>query len=319
MSSPITSSSTPSSAAEQGGYIEDAGFHDSPCGYDLSSAHIGEAQRCQGRYIDTAGCDFSPAYVEKARKSHGPCIDDHVGFDFSPAHIEEARRVWAQINKEHIAEKTLPRECSVLSDVDIRREIAKGRIVLHDPENDCRGNIQNCSVDITLGPWFYRNTKRMAYFDPSSAAHVHEYWGEAQKADIVVFPNDGRQSEKAGILLAPGETILAHTREFIGGVSGITTMVKARSSMGRSNITICRDAGWGDVGYYNRWCLEISNSSTCPVFLTVGQRIGQVVFFYMSSPGARYAGKYQIEAEEVNELVKAWHPSALLPKLYLDK
>lgn len=50
------------------------------------------------------------------------------------------------------------------------------------------------------------------------------------------------------IWVAPGETILGHTEEFIGGRHNVTTMMKARSSMGRNFIEVCKCAGWGDVG-----------------------------------------------------------------------
>lgn len=40
------------------------------------------------------------------------------------------------------------------------------------------------------------------------------------------------------IWLAAGETILAHTREYIGGRGNVTTMMKARSSLGRNFIEV---------------------------------------------------------------------------------
>ena len=46
------------------------------------------------------------------------------------------------------------------------------------------------------------------------------------------------------IFLKPGETILGHTNEFIGGRKTVTTMMKARSSMGRNFIEVCKCAGW---------------------------------------------------------------------------
>ena len=49
------------------------------------------------------------------------------------------------------------------------------------------------------------------------------------------------------IWIAPGETILGHTNEFIGGTESVTTMMKARSSMGRNFIEVCKCAGWGDM------------------------------------------------------------------------
>jgi len=124
------------------------------------------------------------------------------------------------------------------------------------------------------------------------------------------------------ILLDPGETILAHTDEFIGGKNHITTMMKARSSLGRNFIEVCKCAGWGDVGYTNRWTMEITNNSrhyTIP--LVVGRRIAQIIFFetgpvlkddYTSS------GKYNTTTD-LEVLKRTWQPSAMLPKLYLDR
>jgi hypothetical protein len=57
-------------------------------------------------------------------------------------------------------------------------------------------------------------------------------------------------------------------------------MMKARSTWGRNFITVCKCAGWGDVGYVNRWTMEIANSSRNKhIPLVVGRRIAQIVFF----------------------------------------
>lgn len=211
---------------------------------------------------------------------------------------------------------------AVLSDRDIRREIMKGNIVLHDPDRDCMCNIQNCSVDVTLGPYFCRNERPIPYLNPWSADHISEYWGSVQVASTVYDENESEAFDlKVGekyILLRPDESILGHTREFIGGKGCITTMMKARSSMGRSGITICRDAGWGDCGYVSRWTLEITNNSTSPILLPIGARVGQIVFFYMGTPDTIYSGKYQ-KGDTLNEIVNSWDPSMMLPKAYLDR
>jgi dCTP deaminase len=211
---------------------------------------------------------------------------------------------------------------SVLSDRDIRREISVGNIILYDPDRDCTENIQNCSIDITLGPYFYRNMAPISYFNPWNPKHVHAYWGSVQEASTVETTQEveemGLKMGDKYILISPGESILAHTREFVGGRNYITTMVKARSSMGRSNVTICRDAGWGDIGFINRWCLEITNNSTSVIVLPVGSRIGQIVFFYTGIPDTTYSGKYQ-DGNNVKEIVERWNPSMLLPKAYQDK
>lgn len=57
-------------------------------------------------------------------------------------------------------------------------------------------------------------------------------------------------------------------------------MMKARSSIGRNFIEVCKCAGWGDVGYINRWTMEITNNSShYAIPLVVGRRIGQIIFF----------------------------------------
>lgn len=219
-------------------------------------------------------------------------------------------------NVEHIA---------VLSDSEIRKEIKLGNIILHDPDRDCTSNIQNCSVDITLGEYYYSNDKPIPYFNPWNKKHVDDYWGTVKQAKFVtnediksgLADNMGLKEGDKYIMLKPGETILGHTREFIGGRNHITTMIKARSSMGRCNVTICRDAGWGDVNYFNVYTLEISNNGTSPIILPIGSRVGQIIFFYTGIPDNPYNGKYQ-STNDLEELVKTWDPTAMLPKLYLE-
>lgn len=210
---------------------------------------------------------------------------------------------------------------AVLSDREIIKEIANNRIVLYDPDRgNCIYNIQNSSVDITLGNWIYRS-KVIPVLNPWNQDHIKEYWGTQQSASIATHADIETLGLVLGqqyIRLEPGETILGHTQEFIGGRDHITTMMKARSSLGRSNVTICRDAGWGDIGYINRWTLEITNNGTSPVILPVGARVGQIIFLYTGTPDTSYKGKYQSHTS-IDDIVKAWNPSMMLPKLYMDK
>ena len=136
------------------------------------------------------------------------------------------------------------------------------------------------------------------------------------------FEFEGISPDDRVILLAPGETVLGHTQEFIGGRDHITTMMKARSSLGRSFIEVCKCAGWGDVGYTNRWTMEITNnSSRYYIPLVVGRRIAQIVFFETGpilASGYAKKGKYQSEGT-VAQLKKHWKPEMMLPRLYLDR
>jgi dCTP deaminase len=126
------------------------------------------------------------------------------------------------------------------------------------------------------------------------------------------------------ILLAPGETILAHTSEYIGGKHHITTMMKARSSLGRNFIEVCKCAGWGDVGYVNRWTMEITNNSrNHHIPLVVGRRIAQIIFFETGEIISKEndyskSGKYQT-SDDIKILKKDWKPESMLPKVYKDR
>ena len=99
-------------------------------------------------------------------------------------------------------------------------------------------------------------------------------------------------------------------------------MMNARSSLGRNFINVCKCAGWGDVGYVNRWTMEISNASQHYIIpLVVGRRIAQLVFFETGPiVGGDYSatGKYQTSTK-MGELKKQWRPEMMLPRLWSDR
>jgi len=206
----------------------------------------------------------------------------------------------------------------VLCDRQIEQELNEGNIVIEPfhPEQ-----VSNCSYDVRLGEFYYANDKPPACYNPWSLEHTHRYWGKAKQAQVAGTEDAAALGLRAGdryIRLKPGQSILAHTQEFIGGKGFITTMMKARSSAGRSNVTVCKCAGWGDIGYCNRWTMEVTNGCTCDVILPVGARIAQIVFFYSSTPNKPYVGKYQGHYQGLDELIRAWTPESMLPKLNLE-
>lgn len=218
-----------------------------------------------------------------------------------------------------------------LSDKKILNALQDGTVVI---EPFIRENLATSSYDVTLGEWFYReqppkNTGDL--YNIWSEEHMRHVWG-ADKVERAVaakeafkkyrFDWDGIDPDDKVIMLRPGETILAHTNEFIGGRDSVTTMMKARSSMGRNFIEVCKCAGWGDVGYVNRWTMEITNNSKNYIIpLVVGRRIAQIVFFETGPILEKdYAttGKYQT-SNDMNELKKSWTPEAMLPRLWSDR
>src|SRR5205823_5202174 len=126
-------------------------------------------------------------------------------------------------------------------------------------------------------------------------AETHEDWALRENGGKLLS-NIGPQDRI--IILEPGETILGHTIEFIGGNDNrITTKMHARSSLGRSYIEVCKCAGMGDIGFCNRWTMEITNNSRSQrIPLVVGMRIAQLSFYETEGvAGSTYrdGGKYQ--------------------------
>jgi dCTP deaminase len=218
-----------------------------------------------------------------------------------------------------------------LSDKRIIEEMKKGDVIISPFSRD---QLATSSYDVTLGEYFFREQPpkyNHALYNIWSKEHMEHVWG-ADKVERAVFAKeafkkynfewDGIRPDDKVIILRPGETILAHTIEYIGGKNHITTMMKARSSTGRNFIEVCKCAGWGDVGYTNRWTMEITNNSKNYIIpLVVGRRIAQIVFFETGPILATdYAsgGKYQTSTD-LKQLQKDWKPEMMLPRLWADR
>lgn len=220
-----------------------------------------------------------------------------------------------------------------LSDKRILEEI-KNKNILISPFK--KTNLSTSSYDVTLGEFYYRELNPGRYhnkiYNIWDKKHIDRVWGtKPRKAKTAreVFKNlhfefnNIKPTDKV-ILLNPGETILAHTNEFIGGMNKITTMMKARSSLGRSFIEVCKCAGWGDVGYTNRWTMEITNNSShYAIPLVVGRRIAQIIFFETGEilnkdKDYNKEGKYGFSID-IKKMKRDWKPEMMIPKLYKDK
>ena len=221
-------------------------------------------------------------------------------------------------------------ETMALSDKRILEQKKRGDIVIIP---FVQANLNTSSYDVTLGEHYYREEDHDGLhpiYNIYNKKHTDRVWGnkalQAEKAAKVFKDVDFeyvgiRPSDKI-ILMQPGETILAHTQEFIGGKNHITTQMQARSTMGRNFIEVCKCAGWGDVGYINRWTMEITNNSRSQVIpLVVGRRVAQIVFLETGDILERDytgTGNYQ-DSTDIKVLQKTWKPESMLPKAYTDR
>lgn len=252
--------------------------------------------------------------------------------------IERVEKRFRKNVKRRKNKRAFKKYSAVLSDREIRRAYKRGDIVI-SPYDESQ--VKPNSYDIRLGMHFYRQRRTqflINMYDRNSPLWESEHQTaiplksmsckyltelldlDAETARYVKRRGlENISSEECLIILRPGETILGHTEEFIGGVRGVTTMIKTRSSLGRNNIGICKCAGWGDTGFTNRWTLEITNFSQKHfVVLVVGRRIGQIVFMATGKVDQKYNSKYQ-DDESLEEMEANWEPSQMLPRLYLDE
>ena len=215
-----------------------------------------------------------------------------------------------------------------LSDRKILEEMEKGDIVI-TPFNE--KNLSTSSYDVTLGEYYFAEQKNTNnFYNMYNKDDVDRVWGtEAKKAKTaeevfkdIKFPFVGISEDDLVILLEPGQTILAHTNEFIGGRNHITTMMKARSSLGRNFIEVCKCAGWGDVGFTNRWTMEITNNAQhYHIPLVIGRRVAQIIFFEtgpIRDHDYTKKGKYQ-KTNDLEQLQREWDPISMLPNLHNDR
>ncbi len=182
----------------------------------------------------------------------------------------------------------------LLSDKRIRQAMTAGDIVI-EPFDDKQ--LGTNSYDVRLGEWYFEPNRNMQTVSFLSEEQTRKFWGDPIEA-------------KGIIAVRPGDTILAHTQEIVGGQNGFTTSMRARSSIGRSCMSVCKCAGVGDVGYIARWTMEITNHSHATIELPVGLRVAQILFFEVGETEKHYAGKYGQTA--------TWSPHDMLPRLYND-
>ncbi|MBA7600571.1 dCTP deaminase, dUMP-forming [subsurface metagenome] len=175
----------------------------------------------------------------------------------------------------------------VLSDRDIKEEIARGRIKIEpfDPTL-----VQPASVDLRLG-------KKFRVFTNTSDAFIDVRTDSPDLTKLVEI------DELLPFVLEPGSFALASVYEKISLPDDIAGRLDGKSSLGRLGILVHATAGWVDPGYQGHLTMELSNAVNLPIILYYGMRIAQISFIRLTSPvenpyGSRILrSKYQGETE----------------------
>jgi dCTP deaminase len=162
----------------------------------------------------------------------------------------------------------------ILSDRDIKKEIAAGNITIKPYNKDY---VQPASVDIHLD-------KHFLIFD--TAKH------------FVIDPKEPVADLMKPVIVKEGEAFILHPQEFALGLiqeeTGVSDKLVGRlegkSSLGRLGLIIHTTAGYLDPGNRLKMTLELYNAGRLPIKLYPGMAIGQMAFEYLSSPCERPYG-----------------------------
>jgi dCTP deaminase len=171
----------------------------------------------------------------------------------------------------------------ILSDRDIRAEIAAGRIVIDPfiPEA-----VQPSSVDLHLD-------RRFRVFRNSRYPYIDVRTDQPELTELVEIAGD------EPFILHPGEFVLGSTLERVELPNDLVARLEGKSSLGRLGLLIHSTAGYVDPGWEGNLTLELSNVANLPITLYDGMKIGQISFQRLSSPveisygDARIGSKYR--------------------------
>lgn len=162
----------------------------------------------------------------------------------------------------------------ILSDRDLRAEIAGGRIIIEPYDESC---MQPSSIDIKVSNLF-------RVFRNHSAAVLDVKEDLTGLTDLIEVPMDGV------FMLHPGEFVLGSTLERVGVPNDLVARVEGKSSLGRLGLLIHSTAGFIDAGFDGHVTLELANVANLPITLYPGMKIGQVSFMRMTSPADKPYG-----------------------------
>lgn len=162
----------------------------------------------------------------------------------------------------------------MLPDHAIARRLHDGTLVI-DPQPDL-ARLQPASIDITLGDTY------RTYRAPLN--------GEVGLAGGVQAATDLHRAGPDGIVLRPGDFLLATTAERFELPDDLCAFLHGRSTLGRLGVAVHVTAGLVDPGYCGEVTLEVCNVGPLTVRLHVGDPIGQVTFEQLDSACARPYG-----------------------------
>ncbi|MGO2656031.1 MAG: dCTP deaminase, partial [Pseudoclavibacter sp.] len=146
----------------------------------------------------------------------------------------------------------------LLSDRDIRRQLAEGRIKLEPSEDKL---VQPASVDVRLDRYF-------RLFDNHKYPVIDPAEEQSELTRLIEVARD------EPFVLHPGEFVLGATFEQVTLPTDIAARLEGKSSLGRLGLLTHSTAGFVDPGFSGHVTLELSNMATLPIKLWPGMKVG---------------------------------------------
>lgn len=160
----------------------------------------------------------------------------------------------------------------VLSDQDIKKAIAEGRIHI-TPAPDFEKQLGPCSLDLHMG-------NVMKVFKPSP----YPYLDLKRKIDMEVLMEEIVVGEGEPFILQPHDFALAFTKEEFELPNDLMARLDGRSSLGRLGLVVHSTAARFDPGWSGKAVMELGNLGMMPIILYEGMRVCAITFETLSSP-----------------------------------
>jgi len=181
-------------------------------------------------------------------------------------------------------------ESSPLSDVQLARRLTLppgnlDRLVVRplvDP-----AQVGGTTIDLRLGTeWETLRTSRFRSLDPSDdPAEVSDLLNESVEEFRLTA------GEAQGLVLHPGELLLALTLEYLSLPPDLWGQLEGRSTWARVGLQVHATAGMVDAGFKGFLTLELQNTGRLPIVLYPGLRVGQMAFFPVRNIARPYSTK----------------------------
>lgn len=184
----------------------------------------------------------------------------------------------------------------LLSDRSITKALSTGSLTIEPVPG--RALIQPSSVDLRLGGYIRRFRKpedwqkgwRIPVIDPF-IADTYEHMTSLEKIS------------RPGVVIHPGEFILATTMERVRLDSSLAARLEGKSSLGRLGLQIHSTAGFIDPGFDGNPTLELTNNLPFSIRLHKGMLICQLAVYRLDissrSDYAASGGKYLDDPSDI--------------------